>query len=101
MRIVEGGEYKIYAVTPSATVAMPRNWPRLWHEGNFAGALGTVPNIVTAIAALRATREAFARDGRIRLPEHIVDGDIGDFPRALKALYLGENKGKMVLRLPS
>jgi NADPH-dependent curcumin reductase CurA len=44
---------------------------------------------------------AFAKAGRIRLPEHIVDGDIRDFPSAFQRLYRGENKGKMVLRLPA
>lgn len=51
MRVVEGGEYRIYAVTPTGTVAMPRNWPRLWHEGNFGGMIGALPNLVTALAA--------------------------------------------------
>lgn len=52
MRIVEEGEFKVYAVTAAGTVPMPRNWPRLWHEGNFAGTIGAVPNIVTALAAM-------------------------------------------------
>jgi hypothetical protein len=43
----------------------------------------------------------FARTGRLKLPEHIVDGDIGDFGAALRDLYRGANKGKMVLRLPA
>ena len=30
---------------------------------------------------------AFARSGKLKLPEHIVDGDIGDFGAALQALY--------------
>ena len=36
-RLVEDGEYKIYTVTRDGTVAMPRNWPRLLHEGNWWG----------------------------------------------------------------
>ncbi len=35
-RIIEGGEYRVYAVTKDGAVATARNWPRLWHEGNFA-----------------------------------------------------------------
>lgn len=35
-RIIERGEYRLYAVTKDGAVALPRNWPRLWHEGNFA-----------------------------------------------------------------
>jgi uncharacterized iron-regulated membrane protein len=52
MRIVEGGEYKVYAVTAEGTRQLPRNWPRLWHEGNFAGAIGTLPNIAVSLASL-------------------------------------------------
>jgi uncharacterized iron-regulated membrane protein len=52
MRIVEDGEYKIYAVTPAGTVALPRNWPRLWHEGNFAGAWSALMNLVLSVAML-------------------------------------------------
>ena len=39
--------------------------------------------------------------GRIKLPEHRVRGQIGDFPAAYKALYEGENLGKMILELPA
>jgi hypothetical protein len=49
-RLAEDGEYKVYAVTPEGTVAMPRNWPRLWHEGNFAGRWSALMNVVTAAA---------------------------------------------------
>lgn len=51
-RVVEGGEYRVYAVTPGGTVAMPRNWPRLWHEGNFAGHLSAGLNVVASLAML-------------------------------------------------
>lgn len=51
-RIVENGEYRVYAVTQDGTVAMPRNWPRLWHEGNFAGAWSALMNVIVSIAML-------------------------------------------------
>lgn len=51
-RLVEGGEYRVYSVVPGGTVAMPRNWPRLWHEGNFAGHLSALLNVVTSLAVL-------------------------------------------------
>ena len=47
-RLVDGGEYRVYAVTRDGTTAMPRNWPRLWHEGNFAGAWSALMNVVTS-----------------------------------------------------
>ncbi len=75
-RVVDGGEYRTYRVTPTGTEAMPRNWPRLWHEGNFAGALSALLNVVTSIAligllvtgvmiwAKRALRRSKQRAGR-------------------------------------
>ncbi len=51
-RLVEGGEYRVYAVTREGMTAMPRNWPRLWHEGNFAGAWSALMNVVTSIAMI-------------------------------------------------
>lgn len=52
VRLVEGQEYKVYAVTRAGTVATPRNWPRLWHEGNFAGAWSALMNVVISVATL-------------------------------------------------
>ena len=49
-RLVEGGEYRTYRVTPNGTEGLPRNWPRLWHEGNFAGAFSSLLNVVTSLA---------------------------------------------------
>ena len=34
------------------TVAMPRNWPRLWHEGNFAGGWSALMNVVISFAMI-------------------------------------------------
>jgi hypothetical protein len=52
MRIVERGEYRFFAVNPDGTHAMARNWPRLWHEGNFAGIWSSLMNLVISIAML-------------------------------------------------
>ena len=51
-RLVEGGEYRLYAVTREGTSAMPRNWPRLWHEGNFAGSWSAAMNVVASVAMI-------------------------------------------------
>lgn len=51
-RIVEGGEYRVYAVTSDAVTPAPRNWPRLWHEGNFAGSGSAWLNVVASIAMI-------------------------------------------------
>jgi uncharacterized iron-regulated membrane protein len=52
LRVVEEGEYRLYAVTRAGTVALPRNWPRLWHEGNFAGIWSSLMNLVVSVAML-------------------------------------------------
>jgi uncharacterized iron-regulated membrane protein len=51
-RLVKDGEYSVYAVTREGATPMPRNWPRLWHEGNFAGAWSAAMNVIISIAML-------------------------------------------------
>lgn len=51
-RLAEDGEYRVYAVTPQGTQPMARNWPRLWHEGNFAGAWSAAMNVVLSVAMI-------------------------------------------------
>lgn len=51
-RLVDGGEYRLYAVSREGTTPLPRNWPRLWHEGNFAGSWSAGMNVVTSIAMI-------------------------------------------------
>jgi uncharacterized iron-regulated membrane protein len=51
-RIVEGGEFRVYAVTRDGAVPMPRNLPRLFHEGNFAGAWSALMNVALSFAML-------------------------------------------------
>ncbi len=52
MRIIEDGEYKIYRVSQEGAVAAARNWPRLWHEGTFAGGWSALMNVVISMAML-------------------------------------------------
>lgn len=49
-RIVEDGEYKIYAVTAAGVQSMPRQWPRLLHEGNWMGHVSAGLNVITSLA---------------------------------------------------
>ncbi len=51
-RLIEDGEYRVYAVGAEGLVAMPRNWPRLLHDGNWHGALSGLVNVVTSLALL-------------------------------------------------
>ena len=52
VRLVENGEYTVYSVTRDGAVAMPRNWPRLWHEGNFAGVWSAAMNLIMSFAMI-------------------------------------------------
>ncbi|MEJ1160593.1 PepSY-associated TM helix domain-containing protein [Prosthecomicrobium sp. N25] len=49
-RVWEGGELAAYAVTSSGLVRLPRNWPRLIHEGNGAGVWSGGLNVITSVA---------------------------------------------------
>lgn len=52
-RLDEGGEWRLYEVRPDAgLVPLPRNWPRLLHEGNFAPIWPGLLNALTALALL-------------------------------------------------
>lgn len=51
-RIFEGGELRAYAVNGDELVALPRNWPRLIHEGNWSAMVASFLNIVTSLALL-------------------------------------------------
>lgn len=75
-RLVEDGEYRLYAVTREGAMPLQRNWPRLWHEGNFAGAWSAAMNLIISIAmsGLLVTglwiwlRRRMKRRSRSRLP---------------------------------
>jgi hypothetical protein len=51
-RLVEQGEYRVYTVTRDGTVPTPRNWPRLWHEGNFAGVWSAAMNVAISFVMI-------------------------------------------------
>ncbi|RTE88992.1 PepSY domain-containing protein [Bradyrhizobium sp. LVM 105] len=51
-RLYDGGELRAYAVTSSEVAPLPRNWPRLIHEGNWSALIAAPLNVVTSIALL-------------------------------------------------
>lgn len=74
-RILEGpGELRGYVLTREGLRATERNWPRLIHEGNWAGTWSGLVNLVTALAMLALlgtgltlwTRRTFRRRNRVR-----------------------------------
>jgi len=51
-RLFEGGELRAFAVNPDGLVELPRNWPRLIHEGNWSAMIAGPLNVITSIALL-------------------------------------------------
>jgi hypothetical protein len=51
-RLANNGEYRVYAVTQNGTTPLQRNWPRLWYEGNFAGAWSAAMNAIISMAMI-------------------------------------------------
>jgi uncharacterized iron-regulated membrane protein len=77
-RFVERGEYRVYAVTREGTEAVPRNWPRLWHEGNFAGSWSASMNVVVSLAmiGLLVTGPWIWLRRRLRRRAHRLQADV-------------------------
>jgi uncharacterized iron-regulated membrane protein len=51
-RIYVDGELRSFRVAASGLEPLPRNWPRVIHEGNWGGLLGPAANILTSLALL-------------------------------------------------
>jgi uncharacterized iron-regulated membrane protein len=51
-RIWEGGELRSFVITPAGATQAQRNWPRLIHEGNWAGSWSAALNILTALVMI-------------------------------------------------
>ncbi|WP_315776357.1 MULTISPECIES: PepSY-associated TM helix domain-containing protein [unclassified Bradyrhizobium] len=68
-RIIEDDELRAYAVTPDGLSALPRNWPRLLHEGNWS-LIGSAANVLISIAlfALLITGVLIWAQRRLRRP---------------------------------
>jgi uncharacterized iron-regulated membrane protein len=50
-RIFEGNELRAYAVSADGLAALPRNWPRLLHEGNWS-LIGSAANVLISVVLL-------------------------------------------------
>lgn len=75
-RIAEGGEYRAYAVTKAGVAPLPRNVPRLIHEGNWAGLWSGLVNVITSIAIvlLMATGLMIWLRRKLRKPQRVRGG---------------------------
>lgn len=50
VRLNDGGEMRVFAITGQGLGATSRNWPRLLHEGNWLGITSALINVVISIA---------------------------------------------------
>jgi hypothetical protein len=48
-RLDVNGELQAFAVTPSGLSALPRNWPRLIHEGNWSSMVSSLVNVLISV----------------------------------------------------
>jgi hypothetical protein len=51
-RLYENGEMRVYQVTAQGLIPAARNWPRLIHEGNWAGVWSALINVVTSLSLI-------------------------------------------------
>ena len=51
-RINEDGSARAFQVTADGATELPRNWPRLIHEGNWSNLLGSLLNVITSLALI-------------------------------------------------
>lgn len=50
VRLNDGGEMRMFAVSSQGLIATARNWPRLLHEGNWLGITSALINVVISVA---------------------------------------------------
>jgi hypothetical protein len=48
-RLYENGELRAYSFTADGVTPLPRNWPRLLHEGNWSTLISGSLNVLTSI----------------------------------------------------
>lgn len=51
-RIYVDGELRGFRVGPNSLEPIPRNWPRVIHEGNWGGLAGPLANVVTSLVLI-------------------------------------------------
>ncbi len=52
VRVYDGGQVRVMAVTRAGLVAGPQSWPRVLHEGTWAGKWSGIINVITSIALI-------------------------------------------------
>ncbi|MEN5082231.1 PepSY-associated TM helix domain-containing protein [Bosea sp. TWI1241] len=60
VRLNENGAFNVYSVTRAGLSETPKNWPRLIHEGNFAGIWSGALNLAISLALAGLLGTGFA-----------------------------------------
>jgi NADPH-dependent curcumin reductase CurA len=82
------------------TMAGPANY--IWLGTMRARMQGfVVYDYADRFEAARRQLAEWVREGKLTMRENVIDGDVADFPDVFRRLYHGENRGKMVIRLPA
>src|SRR5437764_799501 len=51
-RFDENGALQTYQVSAQGVTELPRNWPRMLHEGNWWSVTGSILNVITSLALM-------------------------------------------------
>jgi uncharacterized iron-regulated membrane protein len=66
-RLYEGGELRAYAISSAGVAPLPRNWPRLIHEGNWSAMIASPLNVITSVALITLLSTGLVIWGRRKL----------------------------------
>ncbi len=84
-RIVEDGEYQIHVVSREGLVLTPRNWVRIFHEGNFAGVWSGLLNAAISAAFVGLMATGIIIWARRRFRQRPIEGGRGKLAAARAA----------------
>ncbi|ABD86751.1 PepSY domain-containing protein [Rhodopseudomonas palustris] len=77
-RIYEDGELRAYTVSADGVAPLPRNWPRLLHEGNWWTLLSGSLNVITSVVLIGLLGTGLVMWGRRKLrPRNRRAVDVG------------------------
>ena len=80
-RFIEDGEYRNYAVSTAGLVDKPRNWPKLLHEGNWAGVWSASANAATSLVLMLLLSTGLLMWARRRLRRRRNSRDLAKLSR--------------------
>ncbi|RJF77177.1 PepSY-associated TM helix domain-containing protein [Rhodopseudomonas palustris] len=69
-RIYEDGELRAYTFTAGGVTPMPRNWPRLLHEGNWSALIAGTLNLIVSVVLAGLLSTGLLLWARRKLRQH-------------------------------